>query len=872
MTPQGSKSFFAGKKIIKTALLSGLIFSGALVLLLSLGILIFQQQIKQLLLDSLNRQLTAQVEVGSIRMSLFRHLPYAAISFTDVQIASQVPLSEDEEKLLEAGNLYFKFGLWNVLFNHYVVREVVLKDATLNLRVNPDGTNNYQIWRQDTLDQENEFGLDIKRIHLQNTKLSFTDLRSGHDFQIAVENGNMSGNFGKSKFRLGARAQLYVGRIMVDSALFVQNMPARIDVVLQVQDHTKFIFEKGDLVLNENSFELQGFLHQQDTALVIDTHIYGKNLHIGRLMDDMPDFLQPYLDGYRARGILQFSAGITGQLSESSNPSIQANFSVSDALLTHRQSGLRLGNLQFDGSIDNGSDANLSTTTLQFNNFSTTLANGYLRGDFRIYNFLNPRLGFNMWADANASDLANLLRISYAKNVGGRVKLDLHFEGGMSYRNKFSARDLLSARASGTIQHTNLSFDLANKPLSISNLNGTFLFSNSDLIVESFSGMAGNSDFHISGEITNVLPYLFIDNEGVTVSARLQSTNLNFNELLKHSVVNADTTYRLTFSERLSFSLKVDIDHLLFGKFQANNLKGEAFMRNRKFFAQNISFDAMQGRVRATGFIDNNQGDHLDVGAQLDVRDVNIQDLFYQMNNFGQDGLTYSNLSGVLTSDIDFKSRWSSSFSIDPASIETTANIRIEEGSLVNYGPMVALSRFLRFEDLQRVTFSTLENQIRIHNRKIVIPDMEVNSSALNMKLSGEHHFDNRIDYRMQLLLSEVLGSGQPHRDSQEQFGTVIDDGLWRTRLFLRIGGTATEPTIAYDARGVREKIRDDLRRERESLRDVLRREFGTPQSEHREAASTDSLPNRTTTDRRRRTQNQTGFTIEWEETDPRHK
>lgn len=872
MTPQGPGSFFVGKKIIKTALLSGLIFSGALVLLLSLGMLIFQKQIKQLLIDSLNRQLTVQVEVGSISMSLLRHLPYAAITFTDVHISTQEPLPEGEEELLEAGNLYFKFGLWNVLFNHYVVREVVLKNATLNLRVSPDGTKNYQIWRQDTLDQEREFGLDIKRIHLQNTKLSYADLRSGHDFQITVENGSMSGNFSKSKFRLGARAQLYLSSIMVDSALFVQKMPAQIDIVLQVQDHTMFIFEKGNLVLDENSFEVQGFLHQQDTALVFDTHIAGRNLHIDRLIADLPDFLQPYLDGYRAKGMLQFSADINGRLSKSSNPSIQASFSVSDAMLTHRQSGLRLGNLQFGGSIDNGPDANLTTTSLQVNNFSTTLPNGYLRGDFRIYNFLNPRLGFNFWADANASDLANLLRISYARNVGGRVKLDLHFEGGMSYRNKFSVKDLLAARASGTIQHTNLSFDLANKPLSMSKLNGTFRFSNSDLIVESLSGMAGNSDFNIAGEITNVLPYLFIDNEGVTISARLQSTNLNFNELLKHSVVNADTTYRLTFSERLAFSLQVDVDHLLFGKFQANNLRGEAFMRNRKFFAQNIGFDAMHGSVKATGFIDNNQGDHLDVGVRMELVNVNIQELFYQMNNFGQEGLTYSNLSGVLTSDIDFKSRWSSSLSIDPASIETTANIRIEEGSLVNYGPMVALSRFLRFDDLQQVTFSTLENQVRIHNRKIVIPDMEVNSSALNMKLSGEHHFDNRIDYRLQLLLSEVLGAGQPRRDSQEQFGTVIDDGLWRTRLFLRIGGTATEPTIAYDARGVREKIRDDLHRERESLRDVLRREFGISQSEHREVAQPDPMPNRTTHERRRRTQTQTGFTIEWEEADPQLK
>ena len=50
--------------------------------------------------------------------------------------------------------------------------------------------------------------------------------------------------------------------------------------------------------------------------------------------------------------------------------------------------------------------------------------------------------------------------------------------------------------------------------------------------------------------------------------------------------------------------------------------------------------------------------------------------------------------------------------------------------------------------------------------------------------LSGVHDFDNIVDYRLQLLLSDVLGRKVKQQNSGIR--EVEDDGLGRTRLFLR--------------------------------------------------------------------------------------
>jgi len=180
---------------------------------------------------------------------------------------------------------------------------------------------------------------------------------------------------------------------------------------------------------------------------------------------------------------------------------------------------------------------------------------------------------------------------------------------------------------------------------------------------------------------------------------------------------------------------------------------------------------------------------------------------------------------------------------------------------------MLALSRFIRVGDLNQVKFSTLENQIRIKNQKIIIPDMTVNSNAINIKLSGEHTFENEIDYRVQVLLADLLA--RRHRESrnpQEQFGDIIDDRQGRTTIFLRITGTIDDPIFRYDTRAVREKIRDDLRQEGQNLRQILREEFGL--------GRTDTLPDGTPVQPTQRqieqqeirTREKGKFIIEWED------
>jgi hypothetical protein len=750
------------------------------------------------------------------------------------------------------------------LFRNYTIREIEVSKANLRLAFDRQGNPNYEVWKTTETDEETEFVFDLKKVFLNEVHFTYHDLANNHKFDLNINRATMSGNFKTDSYFLTARANLHANILFVDSVVFLKERDAELDLVLQVNDNNTFIFQKGILKINQNAFDVKGTIANLDEGLFFDLNIAGNQLHLGQLLADIPDNLSKYAEGYRGKGTLVFDSQIKGLLNKNENPEVLAEFKVSGGELSHKVSGLNLRKMQFEGSFDNGPKRNLGTSTLVLKDFYTTVNKGVLKGDFKMFDFNKPRLDFKLYADADAGDLVKLFRIDTISSASGKIHLDLLFKGGMSEKNRFTGQDFVSARASGTLNYKNLAFKIKDNPLIFREFNGDLLFRNNDLVVENFSGHAGNSDFELKGFFRNVLPHLFLENEKLTIDASLYSNNLNFNELLKHTVSGTDTTYRLTFSEKLGFNLRAEVVHLTFRKFEATNVKGVASLQNQRFFAQDVTFKSMDGQIKASGFIDGTRSDYFTVACDAIIDQVDINKLFYQMGNFSQTAITDEHIFGIMKSDVQFKGRWTPTLDVDWASIETTANVIVQKGELLNFEPMIALSRFLRVDDLDRVTFSTLENQIRIKDKIVFIPDMEIQSSALNLKLSGEHTFENIIDYRLQILLSEILSrKNRQNRNPQEQYGDIIDDGLGRTTVFLRVTGNIDEPVFRYDAQGVREKMRDNLRREGQTLRNVFRREFGgNPEPE---TIAPEPEKQQRNLQRRRRQENNR-IEIEWDE------
>ncbi len=392
---------------------------------------------------------------------------------------------------------------------------------------------------------------------------------------------------------------------------------------------------------------------------------------------------------------------------------------------------------------------------------------------------------------------------------------------------KGKAHNTTTYQSSGTIDMKEVAFMLKGKSASFSDFNGSFALNGNSFTINDFSGRASGSDFKLKGTINNLFSFLFQPDQVLSGNAQLTSRNLDLNEILENKVKsNAnDTAYFLDINKNLSFLMQVNIGVVSFRKFQAWNLRGDLAVRNKSVNSNGLSFKAMNGGWKIAGTINAAHKDSILISCNANVTKIDIYELFTDMGNFGQDIITGENLRGKLTADIVFAGMWSKTLYCNTDKIAVQSKITIEQGELIKFEPLMALSRYLKGADLQNIRFSTLTNNIDIRQRKIYIPAMEIHSTALEMTASGTHTFDNIVDYRIQLLLSQL--AGKKVKQMNTEFGTIEDDGLGRTKMFLTVQGPVSDPKIKYDNKGVEEKIVDDVKKEKGNLKTILNKEFG---------------------------------------------
>ena len=200
----------------------------------------------------------------------------------------------------------------------------------------------------------------------------------------------------------------------------------------------------------------------------------------------------------------------------------------------------------------------------------------------------------------------------------------------------------------------------------------------------------------------------------------------------------------------------------------------------------------------------------------------------YTFNNFSQKFITDKHINGMLTGEISFSSQWTNDLQIIKKNILSESSVKITDGELIEFEPMLGLARYINVSELKHIHFSELVNRIIIRDEIITIPQMDIHSSAFNISLSGTHHFDNNFSYKTQVLLSEVLaGQTKKIKSGTEKFGEIEDDGFGKTILYLSIEGNTDDYKVSYDTKTAMQEVKKNLNNEKKELKKILNQELG---------------------------------------------
>jgi hypothetical protein len=171
--------------------------------------------------------------------------------------------------------------------------------------------------------------------------------------------------------------------------------------------------------------------------------------------------------------------------------------------------------------------------------------------------------------------------------------------------------------------------------------------------------------------------------------------------------------------------------------------------------------------------------------------------------NFNQTWLTDKNLKGQLDADVNLYMNFDKNLILNSKSLVADIKTSIINGELNDFEPMMKLSKFVEEESLAQMRFSRMMNNIRIENRVIYLPEMEIRSNVSNILVKGQHSFNKEIDYRLQVPLKNFIRISK-----KKDYEQSARHGM---NLMLKITGTTSDYKISYDADALKESIRNDV-------------------------------------------------------------
>jgi len=819
-------------KIVKRSLL---ILSILFCSLIAGGILfayLYQDEVKSYLVSKLNEGLAAEVKVQDIDFSVLRKFPNASLQFTEVYCPS-VGMKTRNDTLFFMEKVFLEFNVIDIFQKNYIIRKIQMDNGVVNIQRDNYGNDNFHFWKTADRDTSSSrsFSFALNEITLNNQKFSYVNTSSHLKTSAQINSMEASGMFSSSSYSLEATGDVFINYFKNNREYFIKEKPLQADFLLQV-DSSNYTITEGEAELDGIPLQIDGSIVKlqkegnSNNGYDLNLNISGSNIDLEHALNLIPEQHREELKHYTISGTADINSSIVGTADKHNSPVWQMNYSTRRAQIILDSTGFKLSDIELNGTYKSGNGGSITISE-----FSSEIGSDRIKGNFSVNNFNDPFIQLSINTKANLENLhrSHLPGLDSVKSISGIANVEASIKGKLKNLKEYSRKELQKMDLSGIIELDNVIIKLNNDDPAIHLSKGSLVLNDEDVFIKNLSGNINNSDFELEGFFKNMLPYLMLENEKLFVEAELKSNQLNLNELLKDYAAssNQNTVYTLVFPDEVNLNLKVHVGELKFRRFEGNSIKGSIAIKNRKLIAKQLEFRAMDGNVNAKGIIDASRNDQVLITCDAEVDEIDINKLFYQFENFGQEVITDQHIKGITDANIQFASVWTPQLKAYKDKIYTKADITIYKGELINFEPLLALSEHIEVSELKHVKFSTLQNEIEIKNSEIHIPKMDIESSAMDISASGVHGFDNSINYKIKVYLPELLAKKSKEKKKENnEFGVIEDDGLgmW---IFLTMTGTVEDPVIKYDKKGAIKKIGEDLKQEKQTLKQILNEEFG---------------------------------------------
>ena len=797
----------------------------------------FKQNILNSAKHTLNKQLNAEVEFADLKLSLFKNFPKVTVDLQEVMIKGKGEFAEDT--LLNVPRFAATMNLSSLFSSDRSIEEIILEKPSLNLVVAESGNVNWDVApasapaekeNAKTADSE-EFQLALENITVSDARMIYNDKSAKMYAELEDINLNISGEM------FGNTTQLNIGGVVRDltysmeGVTYVSNTSLDLKTLLDVDFESMiFTIAESELLVNRLPLELSGDFSVPNDTTFLNLQLKTKASDFENFLALVPKDYEEYLKDITTTGSATISGDVSGYFIDEDYPEIDVQVRVDNGNFKYAEMTEQIKNISAEMLIEKP-QGDLDLLKININKAHAEIQNNPVDLTLKISSPVSdPLFDGAFVGKVNLDHLKDALPMD-SVNVSGIIDANLFVNGRYS---DVEAEAYDKIKSDGIVQLTNLVYASPDLTQQVVIPSGKMNFSPASVNLSGLNMRVGQSDFQLSGKITNYLNYILKD--GVLKgNMQLNSNFVNLNELLSLQVMEEDvpveteeeTVLAFDVPENIDITFRSSINKAVLNRIPITGIKGEVRAVDKKLILDGLDMNMLDGKMTMNGSYENTAQNQPLFDFGFDIAGFDIPAMYHTVAGFRKLIPGAGNSTGKLSTSLGLKGQLSPQLKLIPVSANgkgkfSTNNVEINNSPLFNQ-----LNGIIQKEKLKNVTVGDFTANLTVEDGNLLLRPFTTKVIGQETTVSGSLNAGSLLDMRLDFNIERAM------------FGPDIQKilkvlpGNEKIRMLpagVVINGAVSEPKVNLDLsatqKAVTDATKDDLKNSLNKLGDGLKKLF----------------------------------------------
>lgn len=772
-----------------------------------------KEELLALIQKELSQKLKTPVTIQRLDYSLFKNFPYISIQLKDVLIRDSA-YAKHKHTSFQCETVGIRINPYFLLLQKISLKHVSLENGSAYLYTDSTGYSNEYLLdnKTDTSKKAEAMGdAPFKRLVVNNFLFTVNNEQNKKQFAFLLHSLTVKTNNHANTISIAIKKDMTVKSMAFSmkegNFLDQQRLKGNYTVVVH-KENKQLQLPNINFTISDQPFGFKGvfnFNEHQNYSLTITSnqlkYAFAKKILTKNIA--------------KALSIIDLSAPMNtittldGSL-KGGDPFIVAKMSISKTLL--KTPLLNFENASFSGAYTNEVQKGVArrdpNSSIIINDFTGDWNGLPLQSkNMTILNLSTPILTCDFHSKFELSQFAKLLNSNVLLFEAGKGTMDL------SYKGPLEKLDTTNTKLTGAIQFSKgiLRYKPAN--LALNNCTGLINISSTDILFSNFSFETANgSRMNMWGKAKNALAVIeenpgkmeltwnvnapLLNTEGLSsflTRKKTLSSKRKSNSRLNNSINRLDDLL-----ENGTVILHVQAKKLKHKRIEATDLLADIHLSENLWDIKNIFVKHAGGSMKINGKLEELSGNKR-LNLSVVTEKVDAQKLMYAFSDFGQNGISYTNLRGKLSFKSSLSIILNNSGNIDMKNVSGNIDFSLKDGELLNYAPLEKIKQHIfKDRDFSSIRFAEIADNLLIGNGMVNINRINIESSALSLYLKGYYGFAGKTDMSVQVPLRNLK-----KRDSSYAIAKTSNNAGGGMSIFLRAKSHEDGSiTLRYDPLG----------------------------------------------------------------------